>query len=1309
MPPKKQGRKPNARLNSLLRTDDDSGIYAHAPKDEVPVLLTPVISTLPLPVEEKISETFDTSRPFFASPMIRTLGSPVRVDTPKWSPAIEVPSPLSIHPSPEIPMESIPRPITPLVMATAPQRVESPAPPNIYLPPTVLRSSPLPDPPLPAPAKQTRRPHAAPPPSLPSFSGYQMFDDANTGPRLSTYTENRRDLLDILKSLHSTGVQNELDLPQIVVVGSQSVGKSSLIESMSGLSLPRDTGTCTRLRFHVDSSGRPLMDIREVAFGDTLYDKREVVRMIRRAQRAILRPTLDASVFLDDSDLGVLGHPAQSFSANCVCIHVTGPQVPDLYFYDLPGIIANVKDSENEGDIQLVEGLAKSYINRPNSIVLLVISCETDFENQGAGRLVFKDDELRRRTVGVLTKVDRIEFGGTSRWLRILRNEENALKNGWYCVKQPDMIQLQAGISWEDAQESERSFFQDTQPWSTLERRYRQRLGSEPLAENLGVVLSNLAARKLPEIQKEVALHLLTVNDELRDMPPPNLKDPRRDVINLLRDFTNKVSKHIEGLPPSILPASSPPLSKTTEHSPVKVPLTKGVKGKRAVKGSPVSTTPAVGSAVAGSLMYTLHEAFERFRTNVHCTAPCFRPWSSDVALDRSVESQLISAATEDDPPNPRGINELYLDQVWQFSKKSRTRELPGNYPFAVKERLIMESVRHWRTLADECFKEVQKIVIEYVEQLIREHLSKYSHGGLLETVSRVAREQIRESARATLDKIEGLCRTEDEPYTQNEHYFFYYQSKLLQRYRLIHRRSLGQGDLFMALKTYDPTARQHCLTPRYDGSISILPVDEKWEYINNVITNLSHLGIRGVVAEDLAKMFKKEDMEPALEIMAEVRAYFQVAFKRFTDNVPKQIDTHFVRAIDTDLDLALRYLDLSEAQCREWLREPDAIVEKRNDLIGRRNRLEAAQLKLPGIQDKISRQLHIVKEELSEMNPPDFKDPRREIINLLRDFNKKLTKHIEGLPSGILQSLPHQVSNGSSNAGSLIYTLHEAFERFRVDIHRTAPAFRPWSSKDNIGSDLTKQLIACAAEDDAVESRNINKLYLDQNLVEDRTSDVAEFLNEVLVENLEGVTENLYATSSGSVTRKVEVAKGGDGTSTSDPADGLLDDQLRAYELVTRHPNETAAGNNPPRVLLQIHGEPETIRVGEPVEASAAWHMMSARTFAATPFTNTRHVRGQVAYKRFTDNIPKEIDTDFVRVIDTDLDLALRCLDLSEAQCREWLKEPPPVTDRRNESTGKKNRLDAAQAKLMEFFRSNRPDLALVMFSIIFSWIYED
>ncbi len=80
-------------------------------------------------------------------------------------------------------------------------------------------------------------------------------------------SHSRRRLLDLINRLHSTGsvvflvsptfaslillflflsAQVDIDLPQIAVIGSQSAGKSSLIESISGITLPRATGTCTR-------------------------------------------------------------------------------------------------------------------------------------------------------------------------------------------------------------------------------------------------------------------------------------------------------------------------------------------------------------------------------------------------------------------------------------------------------------------------------------------------------------------------------------------------------------------------------------------------------------------------------------------------------------------------------------------------------------------------------------------------------------------------------------------------------------------------------------------------------------------------------------------------------------------------------------------------------------------------------------------------------------------------------------------------------------------------------------------------------
>jgi hypothetical protein len=94
------------------------------------------------------------------------------------------------------------------------------------------------------------------------------------------------------------------------------------------------------LRFERDALGDPLENVVEHDFGPILTDKNAVEAVLRRAQRAILRPSLDHKLFLGDRDLKIKDHPSLSFSSNCVCMRITGPDVPDLYFYDLPGLSA---------------------------------------------------------------------------------------------------------------------------------------------------------------------------------------------------------------------------------------------------------------------------------------------------------------------------------------------------------------------------------------------------------------------------------------------------------------------------------------------------------------------------------------------------------------------------------------------------------------------------------------------------------------------------------------------------------------------------------------------------------------------------------------------------------------------------------------------------------------------------------------------------------------------------------------------------------------------------------------------------------
>ncbi|KAG8879139.1 hypothetical protein FRB97_001919 [Tulasnella sp. 331] len=723
---------------------------------------------------------------------------------------------------------------------------------------------------------------------------------------MNTYTKERRELLETLNSLHSTGVQNELDLPQIVVVGSQSVGKSSLIESMSGIKLPRDTGTCTRcptecrlqggpswtctvtLRFHVDTEDKPLPEVREVPFGPAVTDKDEVEKVLRRAQRAILRSTLDPSVFLNDEDLHTNEHPAQTFSQNC--------------------IIANVGEGGNEQDIALVENLAKSFIDRPNCIILLVISCETDFENQGAGRLVLRDSEMKKRTVGVLTKVDRIEHGSEQKWVDLLHGKENALINGWFCVKQPDPKQLRDNISWEDAKATEKAFFDRTSPWMQLQPRFRRRLGSPGLAEKLSGILSALVSQKLPDIQTEISKQLRFVNDELAELPEPNLTDPKAEVLRLFRDFDRKLAELVEG-------------DQVTSNN-----------------------------ATTTGLMYGINQVFARFRNALFATTPHFLPWSSQQQIDEELKKDLMKTATQFDEEGGWTLDDpniYHLERVMDLALKfdddlfstSRTRELPGNYPFLVKKQLIAETVVTWKTLATRCLDEIQEILDDHVKTVVAEHFSQYVLGGLRDTVTSVASEEIRKRFQSMLLQIDNLCNSENTPYTQNDHYFFAYKSKLLGVYKEVYRRSRNEQGIISSLQGFVPNMR-----PEEENQQKL------YDNITAALTHLTALGYQGLTATDLTKLLPEDQNTPALEIMAEVRAYFQVAYKRFSDNVPKQIDTDFIRGTDRDVDFALMSMDLSHEQCAMWLQEDPEVVQKREDLCGRKKRLEAAKDKLGSV-----------------------------------------------------------------------------------------------------------------------------------------------------------------------------------------------------------------------------------------------------------------------------------------------------------------------------------------------------------------------
>jgi hypothetical protein len=146
------------------------------------------------------------------------------------------------------------------------------------------------------------------------------------------------------------------------------------------------------LRFSTDHNGNRLPTTRTVTFGQTITDKPEVTDRIKRAQRAILSPSVPPDSFLTGD--GIDTESEFPFSYNCIILHISGPDMTDLNFIDLPGSFPDIiscifnpmctglfSGGRNE-DIDLIRNLAVSYIEKPSCLILLTVACESMFASE---------------------------------------------------------------------------------------------------------------------------------------------------------------------------------------------------------------------------------------------------------------------------------------------------------------------------------------------------------------------------------------------------------------------------------------------------------------------------------------------------------------------------------------------------------------------------------------------------------------------------------------------------------------------------------------------------------------------------------------------------------------------------------------------------------------------------------------------------------------------------------------------------------------------------------------------------------------
>ena len=330
-----------------------------------------------------------------------------------------------------------------------------------------------------------------------------------------------KELVQAVQALRHLGVEDlDLPLPRIVVVGDQSTGKSSLIEGMSEIKVPRSAGTCTRCPLEINltesttvwncnvslskkymyegnlgirtqargfirSEGatrdRPLgpwrpQDTEDIHFA-TITSKDDVADVLQLAQLATLNPGTSPDNYMPGQRHIANTSLQVKFSPNMIRLDISGPDLPNLSFYDLPGVI-NVSDLPEESYlVNIVKNLVKEYVRAEDSINLLAMPMTDDPANCSAFRLI-RDLKAENRTIGCLTKPDRLQEGESmDQWIEILKGQRYNLGFGYFVIKNnPDPSVDHAAARIEEAE-----FFENIEPWAHTLRDHSTRFGTLPL------------------------------------------------------------------------------------------------------------------------------------------------------------------------------------------------------------------------------------------------------------------------------------------------------------------------------------------------------------------------------------------------------------------------------------------------------------------------------------------------------------------------------------------------------------------------------------------------------------------------------------------------------------------------------------------------------------------------------------------------------------------------------------------------------------------------------------------------------------
>lgn len=374
------------------------------------------------------------------------------------------------------------------------------------------------------------------------------------------YNSRVRPLLDAVDQLRLLLHNTEIKLPTIVVVGDQSSGKSSVLEALSGINLPRGSNITTRVPLvlrlvNTLSDDTTLNTVQSPhATISASGHKEEILNDLNMIGSRIVQLTNS----LAGAGVSVVNSP--------ISLTVYRAYSPDLTLVDLPGITRNPVGNQPKTIYHDIINMIKYYIEPEESIILNVMPCSIDFATAECVMLSKQYDPAGKRTIAVVTKSDLAEVGIKHKLQDAI--DQLGLSLGLVAVKNRNQVDNDSGITWQQARDDENTFFEKHNELSMFVMNNKQSynkhkkdtlqshssgsrilVGTTALAALLTTIQEHHVRLILPRKRIELRDLLASTRAQLKQLPPnvSTSTDARIRFDSMLTQYCSKIQALCQG------------------------------------------------------------------------------------------------------------------------------------------------------------------------------------------------------------------------------------------------------------------------------------------------------------------------------------------------------------------------------------------------------------------------------------------------------------------------------------------------------------------------------------------------------------------------------------------------------------------------------------------------------------------------------------------------------------------------------------------------------------------------------------------